>query len=212
MQFVKIEGTPREETGKKATNQARKDNLVPCVMYAGGEETLHFTADPKEVKKLIYTDEFQKANVVVDGQEYECILKTAQFHPVSDELLHVDFQKLMPGTAISVNVPVRLSGLSVGVREGGRLDLKIRRLKIKALPKDLVDHIELDVTDLGLGKSIKVRDIDLENIEIMNAASSPVAQVTIPRAMRGGALEEEEAAAEEGAEGETAESSEEAAE
>lgn len=208
MQSVKIEGTLREETGKKATNNARKENLVPCVMYAGGEETLHFTADPREVRKLIYTDEFQKAAVVLDGQEYECILKTAQFHPVTDELLHVDFQKLMPGTPIIVNVPVRLTGISEGVREGGRLDLKIRRLKIKALPKDLIDHVELDITTLGLGKSIKVKDIELDSIEIMNAASSPVAQVTIPRAMRGGGLEEEVAAEEAGAEESTEEASE----
>lgn len=207
MQFVNIQGTVRSDIGKKASNALRKEEKVPCVMYAGGEETIHFAADPREVNDLIYTDEFQKANIVIDGKEYECILKQAQFHPVTDELIHVDFQRLMPGTPISVRIPVRLSGFAKGVQAGGRLDLKIRRLSIKALPKDLIDHIELDVTNLALGKSIKVQDLDLENIEVLNSPTSPVAQVTIPRALRGGGEEEEEGAegteegSEEGGEG-----------
>lgn len=201
MQFVNIKGSVRSEIGKKASSSLRKEGRVPCVMYAGGEDTLHFAAESKEVSNLIYTDEFQKAKVVIDGQEYECILKQAQFHPVTDELIHVDFQRLMPGTPITVRVPVRLTGFSKGVQAGGRLDLKIRRLLIKALPKDLVDHIELDVTDLELGKSIKVKDLNLENIEIMNSPTSPVTQVTIPRALRGGGDEEEEGTGEDGEEG-----------
>lgn len=200
MQSVNIQGNVRSEIGKKASNDLRKEGLVPCVMYAGGEETIHFAAETKDVNELIFTDEFQKATVQVDGQEYECILKQAQFHPVTDELIHVDFQRLMPGTAITVRVPVRLTGFAKGVQAGGRLDLKIRRLLIKALPKDLIDHIELDVTNLALGKSIKVKDINLDNIEIMNSPTSPVAQVTIPRALRGGGAEDEEEGTEEGGE------------
>ncbi len=203
MQSVTIQGTLRSPNGTSGAKKIRKEGMVPCVMYSDGEDALHFTADPKEINQLIYTDEFRKATVSVDGQEYECILKNAQFDPVTDRLLHVDFQKLVAGTKLTVSVPVRLTGFAEGVQAGGRLDLKIRKLRIKALPKDLVDHIELDVTHLTLGKSIKVREIELDNIEIMNAGGSPVAQVTIPRALRGGGADEEEetATAEEGAEG-----------
>ena len=199
MQSLAIAAKKREGLGKRASKLSRREDAIPCVLY-GGEETIHFTTTANALRGLIYTDQFMKVALEVEGKTYDCILKAIQFHPVTDRILHVDFLELKAGVKVITSVPVKLSGFAAGVQEGGRLDLKMRKLRIKCLPKDLIEAVELDVTNLELGKSIKVRDISLPEIEIMNSAGSPVAQVSIPRALRGGGGAEEEEG-EEGAEG-----------
>ncbi len=203
MEKVTISAAPREDLGKKATKSFRKQGLTPCVMY-GGEKPVHFLAKSKELKSLVYTPDFKVAEIQVDGQAYNAVMKDLQFHPVTDNLLHIDFQELVPGKAIKAELPVRLTGLAVGVKAGGKMLLNLRKLAVKMTPESMVDHIELDVTELQLGKSIKVSSIEAGNLEILTPQNIPVATVEIPRALKSAASKEDSAAA-----GETTEAAEE---
>ncbi len=197
MDSIAINGTPRSGTGKKDAKQARREGLVPCVIYGGGE-VVHFTTTPKEVKGVVYTPEFKEVSITVDGKAHKCILKDLQFHPVSDELLHMDFLKLVPGNPIKVSIPVRCTGVSPGVMGGGRLTQKLRAVKVKATPEGLVGELTVDISELLLGHSVRVRDIVLgDGMELMTSPGIPIATVETPRVLK--SLEEEEE--EEGAEG-----------
>ena len=184
MQTVAIEGTPREVFGKKASKAFRKQGLVPCVAY-GGEITIHFTAPSAAFKNLIYTPDFKIAEITIEGQTYRAILKDAQYHPVTDAAMHVDFLLLVEGRKLTTQVPVRMVGSAPGVKLGGKLTQVTRKVKIKTLPAHLVDHVEVDVSELSLGQSVRVRDIKaIEGIEIMVSSGIPLASVEIPRALR----------------------------
>jgi large subunit ribosomal protein L25 len=208
MNTIAIEAQARTEMGKKATKALRAEGMIPCVLY-GGKDNVHFSVSPKQVKKVIYTDKFVIAQITVNGSTYEAILKDADFDPVSDQALHLDFQELVKGKKVKVLIPVKLTGFAEGVREGGKLELNLRKLIVKTTPENLVTDIEVDVTHLTMGKSVKVRDLKTD-LEIMNPLGNPIAQVVIPRAMRSAASKGEEGA-EEGAE-EVTEEGEEAAE
>ncbi len=196
MQTVTINGEVRKELGKKATTRARKEGKIPCVLY-GKDEVVHFSTEFKDVKSLIYTPDFKLAEVKLGGETYRCILKDVQFHPVNDEILHIDFLKLIAGHPVKVEVPVRFTGTSPGVKAGGKLIRQVRRIKIKTVPEKLVDEMVLDISSLEMGQSIRVRDIQgLEGVEIINSPSIPVALVEVPRAMRSAtSAKEKEAAA-----------------
>ncbi len=204
MQAVAVNGTPRENLGKKWAKTARKEGAIPCVLY-GGKEVKHFTTTNNEVKSLVYTGEFKLAELNVDGVVSKSIVKSIQFHPVTDQIIHMDFLEIVPGQTIKVEVPVRFEGSSPGVKSGGKLIQSLRRVKIKTTPDNLVDQLVLDISELELGSAIRVRDIQaVEGVEIMNAPSIPVASVEIPRALRsaeaaeaveGGAVAEEVAEA-----------------
>jgi large subunit ribosomal protein L25 len=184
MQTVAIEGTVRTEFGKKATKAMRKEGLVPCVAYGGGK-TISFTAQSAAFKTLIFTSDFKLVEVSVEGETYSTILKDAQYHPVTDKLLHADFLFLRPGHNLIAEIPVRLFGTAPGVKLGGKLMHITRKVKIKTTPEHLVDHVSASVETLGLGKSIRVRDIEaVENIEVMTSSGIPLASVEIPRALR----------------------------
>jgi large subunit ribosomal protein L25 len=149
---------------------------------------VHFTTTGKEVKNLIYTGDFKLAELEIGGAKVKAIVKEVQFHPVTDQILHIDFLRLIEGTPIKVELPVRFRGTSPGVRIGGKLIQNLRKVKVKTLPKDLVDQVLIDISSLELGQSIRVRDIDAnEGVEIMNAPGIPVATIEIPRAMRSAA-------------------------
>ena len=187
METVSITGTKRGEINKKATKAVRKEGLVPCVMY-GGSEVVHFTAPTKAFKKLIYTPDFKMAEVTIDGQVRKCILKDMHFHPVSEELLHLDLIELVDGKKVKVDIPVGFKGVAPGVKTGGKLIQKVRRVTIKTTPDKIVDKLYVDISDLQLGFSVRVRDIDLvEGMEIMNPLAIPVASVEIPRALKSAA-------------------------
>lgn len=205
MNTIAIEAQARTEMGKKATKALRAEGLIPCVLY-GGDENVHFAVTPKQIKNVVYTDKFVVAKITVDGKTYDAILKDSDFDPVSDQPLHLDFQQLVNGKNVKVNIPVKLTGFAAGVKEGGKLELNLRKLIVKTTPENLVSEIEVDVTKLTLGKSVKVRDLKTD-LEIMNPKGNPIAQVIIPRAMRSaaskaGAVAEDVAEDGEGEEGE----------
>ncbi|TVR76122.1 MAG: 50S ribosomal protein L25/general stress protein Ctc [Chitinophagaceae bacterium] len=183
MKTIKIEGSLRKDLGKSATKEVRRAGNIPAVIY-GVDTIVHFAAPALAFRDLIYTGDFHKVDISVDGKNYEAILKEVQFHPVTDKVIHVDFQLLVEGRKLITHIPVRLKGIPVGVKTGGKLITKLRKVKVKAVPADLVDELTIDVTPLKLGKSIKVASIDAGNLEILNSPTIPVASVEIPRALR----------------------------
>jgi len=196
MQTVAIEGKSREVFGKKFAKAARRENEIPCVLY-GGEKNIHFSAPAKSFKHLIYTPDFKTAEISVDGATYNAILKDVQFHPVSDKLVHLDFVELVPGKQVKVDLPVQLVGVAEGVKLGGALMVKMRRVKVSTTPENLVDTIKVNVEELLLGQSVRVSDAEvLEGVEILNPASNPIASVEVPRALKSAEAEEADAAAE----------------
>jgi large subunit ribosomal protein L25 len=207
MQVVNINGEVRQGSGKSANKALRKEGKVPAVIY-GGKENIHFTTTPKALKTLVYTPDFKLAEVEVDGQKYKTILKDIQFHPVSDEIVHVDFQELVPDHKVNVSVPVRFKGVSPGVKNGGKLIQSMRKVKIKVTPEQIVDELIADISKLELGSAIRVRDLIVgEGIEIMTTSATPLASVEVPRALKSADMEDGEdeadvAEGEEGAEGE----------
>ena len=198
MEAIAFNGQIRNDLGKKSAKAVRKEGLTPAVLY-GGEETIHFAIDPKDAKGLIYTPDFKLAEINIDGKTYKCILKEIQFHPVTDEIRHLDFVQLVDGKKINVEIPIRFKGSSPGVKIGGKLYQKLRRVKIKTTPEHLVDELLVDISSLQMGQSVRVKDIEVTDaMEIMNSLNIPVASVEVPRALRSAnAAAEEEGAAEE---------------
>jgi len=190
MKTVTIEGQLRTENGKKAARQIRSQENVPGVIYGGATE-VNFYAPAKAFKPLVYTGEFQLANVTVDGKTYTCILKDLQFDKISDSLLHVDLLELVEDKKVIATLPLKFVGTSIGVKGGGKLVIKMKALKIKTLPKFLKETIEVDITNLELNANIRVEDVKDENYEIQNSPRIPIASVVMTRQ-----LKQEEASAE----------------
>jgi len=183
MQTFELKGSKRTDYGKKATKADRNGGLIPCVMY-NADESLHFTTNLSELRDLVYTPKFYKVHVNVDGTQHEALLKDIQFHPITEQILHVDFYKLLPGVKVVTEVPIKIVGQSQGVKEGGKLLVKVRKLKVKSLPEALKDSVEVDITPLKLGQSIKVKDLPSQGFEILNSPSIPLASIEIPRSLR----------------------------
>ena len=183
MKTFKIKGTARQEVGKKDTKQLRKDDLVPCVLY-GGEKVIHFQAHENEFRKIIYTPSVFQIEIEVEGQVYHAFMQASQFHPVTDKLMHIDFLEIRENVPVRLEIPVRLDGYAKGIQQGGRLKSNLRTLKVKGFPKNFPDEIVIDVTELNLGESIRVEDVKVKDVEILNAKSVPVATVVVTRAAR----------------------------
>lgn len=193
MNTLEIQGSLRSGVGKKVTGTERKSGLIPAVLY-GGNEVSHFTVTPASVKHLVYTPDFKLANIKIEGKSYKAILKQVQFHPVTDQIIHIDFLRLIDKTPIKVEVPLRFKGTSPGVKVGGKLIQQVRKVKIKTLPENLVDELNADISSLDLGQSLRVRDIQIPNgIEIINNPATPVALIEIPRALKAAAAAEAKA-------------------
>ncbi len=201
MKTISIEGEKREVLGKKVNKAMRKHSMVPCVLY-GGEENIHFITSQNAIKNLVFTPDFMKVELNINGTQKSAILKDMQFHPLTDKVTHLDFLELVPGKSFVTDLPVRLVGTAEGVKAGGKLLLKKRTLKVKATPENLIDHIELDVSELMLGKSIKVSAVDAPGIELLDGPGIPIAGVEIPRALKSAASKAagEDSQGEEGAE------------
>ena len=198
MQSVAVSGVVRDNIGKTGTKAIRREGLVPAVLYGAGDP-VHFTVKPLDLRELVYRPEFRLAELNVGGKTYKAIVKDYQFHPVTDAMMHIDFLALQDNHPIKVQVPVRFEGTSPGVRNGGKLQVAVRRVKIKTTPEHLIDHVSLDISNMTLGSSIRVRDIEaMEGVEIQNPAGQPIASIEIPRALRSAATaakkEEEKAA------------------
>ena len=183
MKTITIEGHLRTDHGKKAARQIRSQENVPAVIYGGAQE-VNFYASAKAFKPLVYTGEFQIAEVTVDGKMYRCILKDLQFDKVSDALIHLDLLELVDDKKVVATLPLKFVGTSVGVKEGGKLVIKIKSLKVKALPKDLVETISVDITNLALNANIRVEDVKAPGLEIMNSPRIPIASVVMTRQLK----------------------------
>ena len=183
MKKVTIEGQLRTEFGKKATRQVRSQEEVPGVIYGGAKE-INFSASAKALKPLVYTPEFQLAEVKVDGKTYTCILKDLQFNKVDDSLAHIDLLELVEDKKVIATLPIKFTGTSIGVKEGGKLITKIKSLKVKTFPKDLKENIEVDITNLVLNGNIRVEDVKAENMEILNSPRIPIASVVMTRQLK----------------------------
>ena len=190
MESVTIQAEVRENLGKQASSNARRNGLVPSVIYSENGN-IHLTCDPTSFKDLIYTSDFRIAEIAVNGDTHKCILKDIQFHPVTEAILHADFQKLIDGAPVKTSIPLRIKGVSPGVKAGGKLQKLLRKVKIKANPDKLVNEVFVDITGLGLGQSRRVSDIEVpEGIEVMNSGSIPVVSIEIPRALKSAAAKE----------------------
>lgn len=183
MKSITIDGQLRTEFGKTATRQIRSEDKVPGVIYGGAKE-INFTAPASAFKNIVYTSEFLLAKINVDGNSYKCVLKDLQFDKVTDKLIHVDFLELVGDKKVTVSIPLKLTGTPAGVKEGGKLSVKMKALKVKTIPEHLTEHIELDISDLKLNENIRVQDVKADNIEIMNSPRIPVASVTMTRQLK----------------------------
>ena len=183
MKTITIEGQLRSEYGKKATRQIRSEGQVPCVIY-GGAETVSFSAPASAFKNLVYTPDFQLAEIKIGSKVYRSVVKDLQFDVVTDELAHIDFLELVEDKLISVTLPIKITGVSEGVKAGGKLVVKIKALKIKTLPKYLRENIEVNIDNLELNGNIRVQDVTAENIEILNSPRIPIASVVMTRQLR----------------------------
>jgi len=183
MKSISIKCTKREVVGKKESKRLRTEGLVPGVLY-GGEEPIHFYAPEKEFKPLIYTPHVYLVDLDIDGTVYQSIIKDSQFHPVEEQLLHVDFLRTSEDKMVKVEIPIKVDGFAKGIRKGGKLKQNLRTLKVKGMVKHLPDFIEINVDDLDLGQSIKVAALQRENLEFLNAKAVPVITIMITRAAK----------------------------
>jgi len=196
---ITLSGTKRTETGKRASRLMRKEGLVPCNLYGekkgenGLPEALAFSIPFSELRKAIYTPHIYVINLNIDGESHMAITKEMQFHPVTDAPLHVDFLEITPEKPITVGIPVNLVGLAAGVRLGGRMSLSIRQIKVTAPYKQIPEKLDVDVTKLEIGKSIKVGDLSYEGITIATAPEVIVCSVKMTRAAMSAAAADEAA-------------------
>jgi len=205
MKTLEIKVQERKEVGKKATKELRKNDFVPCIIY-GGDEILHFTAPANDFRHLVYTPNSYVVKLNLDGKELLAVLKEIQFHPVTDKILAIDFYQVFEDKKVNIAVPVRLTGFAEGVKSGGQLQLAKRKLKVRGLYKNIPDEIVIDVTPIVLGQSLKVADLKIEGIDIVEPANTVILSVKLTRSARSGG-----GTGEEGEEGEAAEEGGEAA-
>ncbi|MBO5611080.1 MAG: 50S ribosomal protein L25/general stress protein Ctc [Prevotella sp.] len=193
MKEFQLNGKVRETFGKKETKMLRKEGLVPCNIYGekknadGLPEAIAFTIPANELRKVIYTPHVYVCNINIEGTNHVAIIKELQFHPVTDALLHVDFYEVNETKPITIGIPVKLNGLAQGVRDGGRLALQIRKINVTAPYKQIPEILEIDVTNLGLGKSIKVGELSFEGLELATSKDVVVCTVKMTRAARSAA-------------------------
>jgi len=209
MKSIDIKGSFREEVGKKSTKQLRQKGHIPCILYREGE-VKHFEAEEKAFKDLVYSPDVYLVNLDIDGEQYQAVMQDIHFHPVTDNILHIDFYQVIEKHPFWMRIPVRFNGQPAGVQDGGKLIIKKRKVIIRALPKHMPDEINLDISKLGIGDSFRLADLDYENLELLDDPNSVLVLVKSPRGGSAFATPEE-LAAEEGEEGEAAEGTEEAA-
>ena len=193
MKEIEVKGQKRTDLGKKAAKAMRKEGLIPCNLYGeaknadGAPEALSIACPMSELRKIVYTPHIYVIKLVIDGEERTAILKELQFHPVTDALLHVDFYEVNDQKPITVGIPVKLNGLAQGVRDGGRMNLSIRKINVTAPYQVIPEHLDIDVTNLQLGKSIKVGDLSFEGLTLSTPAEVIVCSVKATRASRSAA-------------------------
>lgn len=180
MKQVSISGSLRENVGKKDAKLNRKAGKVPCVLY-GGKEQIHFAVEETAFKNIIYTNEVCTVNVNIGDKSVNTILQEAQYHPVTDVILHADFLEIFPDKFVIISIPIRVAGVSPGILKGGRLVQKMRKLKVKALPANLPDFITIDISNLEIGDSVKVVDVKLPDVYLLETPNSLILSVKTTR-------------------------------
>ncbi len=200
MNTVSLSGSLRENVGKKDAKAQRKQGKVPCVIY-GGKEQKHFTLNQIDFKEIIFTPEVHIIKIELGDKTYETILQDIQYHPVTDEVLHADFLELTPGKPVTLAIPVELQGTAPGIIKGGKLLLKLRKLRVRGLIEDIPQHIVVNVSKLDLGKSIKVKEVMNDKLQFLDPANAVIVNVKTARGIAlEGEEEEEEESTEESAE------------
>jgi large subunit ribosomal protein L25 len=183
MKSIAISGSPRENVGKRDAKELRYQGLVPAVLYGGATQT-HFAVSAADLRAVVYTPVVHFIELEVAGVKSQAIIKDMQFHPLTEQLIHIDFLLLDEKKPVTIEIPVKLTGTSPGVKVGGKLVQKLRKLRVKALPKDHLDNIEVSIAALEVGKSVKVNEIKLPNLTITNAQEDTIVSVTTSRALR----------------------------
>jgi large subunit ribosomal protein L25 len=192
MKHFEVKACLRTDLGKKATKKVRKDENIPCVIY-GGKENLHFHASQGDVRKLIYTPEVMFADIIIDGKKYVSIVKDIQFHPVSDKILHIDFYEVKSDKQMKIGIPIKITGSSPGVKAGGKLKQNMRKITVKGLMDNIPESFNVDVSNLKIGQSIRIKDLKSDNIEFADPKTNVVVLVS---SARGVAVASEEEAKE----------------
>ena len=202
MKEINVKALKRETTGKKATKQLRKEGLVPCNIYGDSKDAngkpaaMAFAIAARDLRKVIYTPHVYVVNIDLEGEHHTAVIKELQFHPTTDAVLHVDFCEVNETKPITIGIPVHLVGLAQGVRDGGRMNLSIRKINVTAPYKNIPEFLDVDVTDLRICKSIKVGQLSYEGLEMATSKEVVVCSVKMTRAAsKNAAAEEEEAAA-----------------
>ncbi len=190
MKLLDIKGELRSATGKKDSKKLREQALVPCVMY-GPEGNLHFHVPFSDFRSVVYTPDVFLLNIEIDGKSYQAVLQDAQWHPVDEQLLHADFLQVADNKPVKVSLPVDVIGTAKGIKLGGKLKVNLRKLRVKGSVNKLPDSIKVDVTNLGLSQSIKVGDLQLEGLHLLNNKSDVIATVVITRAARAAMMSSE---------------------
>ena len=183
MKAVFMSGSSRSNVGKKDAKALRVEGLVPCVLY-GGDSQIHFSVNATQFKPLLFTPDVHTVDLEIDGKSYKAVLQDIQYHNMKDNVLHADFLQLHENKPVIIQIPVRTSGNSAGVRAGGKLVTKLRKLKVKAFLKDLPDFITIDITPLEIGMGVKVREVSLPGLTLLDAQNVDVVAVTATRASR----------------------------
>lgn len=194
MKTIELKASKREDFGKKASKATRREAHIPCVIYGGGE-TVHFSIDEKEVRPLIYTPNSYIVTFDIEGKKETGVMRQVQFHPIREQILHIDFTRVIPGKPVAIEIPVRLTGNSEGVKMGGKLILSKRKITVSGMVDALPDELVVDVSALELGKSIFVGDLSYPGLTLLTPATTAVCAVKMTRAARGAAAaaESEEA-------------------
>jgi large subunit ribosomal protein L25 len=182
MKSLAITGARRAAQSKQEIKSLRAQGMVPCVLY-GGKEQVHFSVPALSLKKLVYSPDVHLVDIDIDGAKHQAVMKELQFHTVNDRLLHIDFLEVADNKKVTVDVPVRLKGTPVGVRAGGQMLHKMRKLKISALPKDLPDNFEIKVDDMEIGHTVRVRDMKLDGVNFLDIPAAAIVAVKTARAV-----------------------------
>ncbi|WP_262247033.1 50S ribosomal protein L25/general stress protein Ctc [Parapedobacter soli] len=183
MKSIAISGSSRKNVGKRDAKELRYQGKVPAVLY-GGKEQYHFSVSATDLKPVIYTPDVHFVDLDIEGKKFKAILQDAQFHPLTDQVRHVDFLELSDGKEVALNIPIKLVGVSPGVKVGGKLVQKLRSLRVKALPNNLPQYIEVNIDTLEVGSSVRVEDVQVENGKVLNNGDDTIVSVIMSRALR----------------------------
>lgn len=186
MKEVSLSGSLRTNVGTKDAKAIRNSERIPCVVY-GGEKQTHFSVAQLEMERLVYTPHVSIINLDIDGQKAKALIQNIQFHPVTDKIAHVDFLELNDNKPVKVEIPLAVTGRSVGVMAGGKLQQVFRKLKVQALPKDLPDTINIDITEMKVGDAIRVKDLATDKVKLLNAPNAVVISVKSARGVQANA-------------------------